>query len=73
VKKVAEEVVLVATGDEPVPASDVLLTAVAGESAFDKGVMVVVTTTVPVTKEEMVVALVLWKMEDAAKEVSGPG
>ena len=77
-KEGAEEVLLVATEDAPVPASDVLLTPVTGESTVDEGVIVVVTTMVPVTNEEMVVTLALWEKEDevpdvTAEEFSAPG
>jgi hypothetical protein len=49
-----------------VPGSKVLLTAVTGDSGEEEGVKVVVTMTVPVTNEEMVVTLALDENGDEA-------
>lgn len=65
-------------GEIAVPGSEVLLTAVAGDSGEEEGVRVVVTMTVPVTNEEMVVTLALDENVAEAADVmfeddSGPG
>jgi hypothetical protein len=77
---------LAATGNPPVPVEnevavpggEVLLTAVTGESGEEAGVNVVVKVIVPVTNEEMVVALALEVAEgeatdDTLDDDSGPG
>lgn len=56
-------------GEVVVPGSKVLLTAVTGDSGEEEGVKVVVTMTVPVMNEEMVVTLALDENEDEAADV----
>lgn len=76
-KEAAEEVLLPITdappvaieGEVAVPGREVLLMAVTGESGEEEGVKVVVTMTVPVTNEEMVVTLALEENEDEAADV----
>lgn len=77
-KEAAEEVLLLITdappvpieGEVAVPVREVLLTAVTGESGEEEGVKVVVTMTVPVTNEEMVVTLALEGNDDEAADVT---
>lgn len=56
-------------GETAVPGGKVLFTAVTGESGEEEGVKVVVTMTVPVTNEEMVVTLALDENVDEAEDV----
>ena len=56
-------------GETAIPGSEVLLTAVTGDSGEEEGVRVVVTMTVPVTNEEMVVTLALDENVDEAADV----
>jgi hypothetical protein len=86
VKEAADDVLLAVAEDPPVPVKyevtvpggEVLLTAVTGESGEESGVNVVVSVIVPVTNEEMVVALALGLAEEEAADDtfegdSGPG
>lgn len=85
-KEAADDVLLAVTENPPVPVEyevavpggKVLLTAVTGESGEEAGVNVVVNVIVPVTNEEIVVALALEVAEvgatdDTLEEDSGPG
>lgn len=77
-KEAAEEVLLPITDAPPVPIEGevavpdrkVLLTAVTGDSGEEEGIKVVVTMTVSVTNEEMVVTPALDGNEDEAADVT---